>query len=489
MTLGALGIDLYQITTLLAHADMGLLHPKTPEVGMRFFFRQLPKHRNYVVTAGLRSIIEFITAFHMTQENWLALQNHPLLKKVWLAPYGRYVQSILQELQGFVGEMEALPEGTLAFAGPAFLQNGQPVCLEGQPFWAQTPLLQLRTDLVRAKLLETPLVSRLNFFSMVASKAARIVQAARFDGMHRPVFEFGQRRTHPEAAVDAAYAAYLAGCDATSNVAATQKYGIPSVGTMDHFSIQALEKQNVPTLQTEGAFFAKFCEIFPQAATLLVDTYETFAGIEDAVRSTHGKLTGVRLDSNVTPKTVKQAKQLLQQLGAAHTKVFVSDSLEEWRVQKLAKAGADGFGVGEHITCSPDAATGIGAVGKLVTSLFGKPSMKAAYGSNKTSIPGMIQAYRFSGYDFLTIADEPAPAGGMPLLQKIWRGKDRAKDFPSLESSRAYVQEQIELLPPALRNLEPIKVTSPAAWRLVLSDELHQLLQETALAAKSPLKK
>lgn len=506
MSLHTLGIDAYQLTTLIAHAADGRLDAGTgtgtgtgtstdaeaagaAPVGMSFFFRRLPAQRNYVVAAGLRSILEYCAQLRLDDGDLRMLDEHPLLGPALRTEPGRIARAALAGLDGFRGDIDALPEGTLAFAGPAVSEDGKPAMVGGVQLHAYTPLLQVRTSILLAKLIETPWLCRLNYLSMVASKAARIVTAARFDGRHRAVLEFGQRRTHPDAALDAAYAAHLAGCDATSNLAATRRYGIPSTGTMDHFAVQAAERAGVPAHTTEAEFFARFTALFPEAATLLVDTYETFAGIENAVRATAGRLTGVRLDSGVTTEAVQRTRALLRELGVPEAKIVVSDGLDEWRVRELGRAGADGFGIGENITCSPDAATGIGAVGKLVLNGYGKLTMKLARGTGKATLPGLLQAYRFSDHDLILLADEPAPAGGRPLLVPVWRGDAQVAPLPTLAESRAAVAAQIAALPGHLRALETPHEPSAwgghgqGPWRIVVSARLHETIERLVAAA------
>lgn len=468
-----LGIDLYQLKTLVAHAAAGRLDHSCC---MSFFFRRMPKHRNYVVAAGMRHALRFARNLGLSPEDLDDLHRLPELAPVWGTEAGREVYSKLIELRGFAGDIDALREGTLAFAGPAKDQRGSPVTVLGVPLVGYTPLMQVRTDMVRAKLLETPWLSRINYCSMVASKAARIVSASREDGVPRQVLEFGQRRMHAEAAVDAAYAAYLAGCDGTSNVRAGVRHGIPVRGTMDHFAVQASERPGMGVADTELDFFRRFRDLFPHAATLLVDTYTTSRGIENAVRA---GCTGIRIDSNVTPDTIRQARILLDSLGARDVKIIVSDGLDEWRVRDLARAGADGFGVGENITCSPDAAAGIGAVGKLVKNGYGKLTMKLSRGSGKATLPGMLQCYRFEDHDLLTLAEEPEPPGGKALLEPVWRGKDPAGPLAPLKECREEVRSQIEKLPPRLRALEP----DPHGWSIVVSDALLDAVRRLAAEA------
>ena len=476
----ALALDLYQLTTLLCQAHDGDLD--LPPVGMGFFFRRMPKARNYVVSAGLRSIVEQCHSLRFSADELSTLQRHPMLGPALSTPAGQRVLADLAALDGFVGDIDALPEGTLAFAGPALDTRRKPIEIAGMPLSAYTPLVQVRTRLLFAKLIETPWLSRLNHLSMVASKTARVVWAATADGIDRPVYELGQRRTHPAAALDAAYAAYLAGCAGSSNLWAHHAFGIPAVGTMDHFAIQAAERPGVSPSETERAFFARFAALFPGAATLLVDTYDTWQGIAAAATLPGGRCRAVRIDSQVTPQTLARARKLLDDLGAPHVRIVVSDGLDEFRVQALAAAGADAFGVGENITCSPDAATGVGAVGKLVLNGHGCLTMKLARGSTKATLPGFLAVYRHSDHDLLTCDDEPA-AGGQPLLTPVWRGRTQVGTLPSLQQSRTAVRAQVAQLPAALRDLSPCAPQD--AWPLVLSDKLVARITHAAQAALS----
>lgn len=460
-----MSLDLYQLTTLLGFPEELLEAPHT----MSFFFRKLPPHRNYVVSCGVRHILQHCQNLGLSPEERELIDAHPMLGPALQTDMGLRVRDALFCTEGFEGEIDAIPEGTFAFAGPAWREDGSPFLLEGRQFTAYTPLLQVRTDLIRCKLIETPWLSRLNYLSMIASKASRVVAAATQDGVDRPVIEFGQRRTHPEAAVDAAYAAYLAGCSSTSNLAASLRYGIPLVGTMDHFAIMASERPDLPVSETELEFFRTFCERFPHNATLLVDTYDTERGIRNAVLA---GATMVRIDSNVTPETVRHARGLLDSLGAPHVKLFLSDGLDEYRIRDLIGAGADGFGVGENLTCSPDAATGIGAVGKLVENATG-PTMKRT--SGKTTLPGRLQVYRFPDHDLLTLWGEPKPRGGTPLLRPVWRGR-QCVDFHTYgvaEDARRLIRSRHAALPGSFRSLDP----SPP-WRFVLSNRLAMLIEQ-----------
>jgi nicotinate phosphoribosyltransferase len=471
MSLATLSVDAYQLTTLIAHADAGRTAQR---VSMSFFFRKLPKGRNYVVFCGLRSLLSHAAQMALDGAEVETLLRHPVIGPALAAR--PELLAALRALDGFEGEIDALPEGTLAFAGPALRSDGSALTVAGAALHIYTPLLQVRTDLLRAKMIETPWLGRINHMSMVASKAERVVDAAR----NKPVLEFGARRTHPDAAVDAAYAAYLAGCVGSSNLAAQHRYGVPTQGTMDHFFVQAAERPGVAVDESEREAFAGFARAFPENAILLVDTYDTERGIRAAVAATSGKLNGIRIDSNVTSENLKKARRLLDELGAPHARILVSDALDELRVSELVDH-ADAFGVGENITCSPDSATGIGAVAKLVVNGYGKVTMKIARGSGKATLPGELQVHRFSDHDLVALADEAAPSGGRPLLQPVWRGRGPARELPPLEASRAYVREQVEALPKTVRGFLP----AAPPWPLVASDRLvariSELVQEAGL--------
>jgi nicotinate phosphoribosyltransferase len=466
MSVEALTVDAYQLTTLIAHADAGRLGSA---MEMAFFFRKLPRQRNLVLFCGLRALLEHAAAMRLDDDDLAALQSDPLLGPA-LAARPAVVEA-LRRLDGFEGEIDALPEGTPAFAGPAFRGDGKPFVVGDTRIGIYTPLLQVRTDLLRAKWIETPWLGRINHMSMVASKAVRVVTAAR----GKPVLEFGARRTHPAAAVDASYAAWMAGVAATSNLGALRRYGVPVAGTMDHFFVQASEQIGERWPESERAAFRRFYEAFPTNSIMLVDTYDTALGIRHAVEATDGKLSGIRLDSNVTPETVAAARRLLDELGAPQARIIVSDGLDEHRVALLD--GADGYGVGENISCAPDAATGVGAVAKLTVNGYGKLTMKLARGTGKATLPGRLQVYRFADHDVVALADEPPPSGGRPLLVPVWRGR-AALPQPTLAETRERVRQQLAALPPSVRALETPPAGAPPLWPLVASDGLAAAVEK-----------
>jgi len=466
MTLPTLGIDAYQLTTLLTHADEGRLDH---EMTMAFFFRRMPKNRGYVVFSGLRRILEHAAQMSLDENELDTLESHAAIGPALRARPD--VVAHLRSLRGFHGSIDAMPEGSVAFAGPASRTDGTPLVVAGAPLSIYTPLLQVRTDLVRAKLLETPWLGFVNHMSMVASKAARVVSAAN----GKSVMEFGQRRTHPAAALDASWAAWVAGIQATSNVAAFARWGITTTGTMDHFAIQAAERPGRSRSDTEREFFEAYARTFAgMPTTMLVDTYDTERGIRNAVEACPDGLGAIRIDSNVTPESIARARKLLAELGSPATKIYVSDGLDEHRVAELRDL-VDGFGVGENVVCSPDAAVGIGAVAKLVVNGYGATTMKVAHGTGKATLPGELQVWRSYDHDLVSLAREPSPGGNArPLLVPFWRGDAPARESSvraDLSLAREHCRAEIAALPKGLRSLEP-------------NGELRTLVASDALVAE-----
>lgn len=457
MNIDALMVDLYQIATLFAHqaADPARINQR---VQMSFFSRKIPANRNYIMFVGLRSILEHMKQFdhHTISEMVWALSKHPMIGPV-LASHA----DIFSEVKFDDFNLLSMREGTIAFAGPGFRENGQPFTINGKHINVYEPFMQVETNFILSKLIETSWLSYINYESMVASKAARVVTASQ----GKPVLEFGQRRTHPKAAVDAAYAAYIAGCAGTSNVAAFVKYGIPAVGTMDHFAIMASLNGNDRRSKdyAELSFFDEFTKIFPEHATLLVDTYHTDDGIANAIMGTAKKLKAIRIDSNVSVKSVQDARALLDAEGCQHVKIFVSDGLNEVKVKELADY-VDGFGVGENITCSPDSATGVGAVGKLTVNGYGKQTIKVSEGSGKMTLPGPVQVFRNKERDIICLLGESFD--GEELLTFT-------DTLPTVEESRSYAKSQLDMLPQEFKNVNPL---APACTRKIfVSDKFAEL--------------
>jgi len=462
-------IDLYQLTSLVPHFDAGMAD--TP-VAMSFFSRRLPRGhdkqpaRGYLLWVGLRRCLEWLAEARLDPARLATLEAHPLLGPALKA---RPALSRRLAEWRFRGHIDAPPEGTPLWAGRATSLDGAPLNVGGVRPAAQTPYLVVRCDLLTAKLIETPLLSIINHMTMVASKAARVVDAAG----DRSVLEFGQRRTHPQAAVDAAYAAWIAGAAGTSNVEAHHRWGVPVMGTMDHFAIQAWERDGVPRHETEGAFFRAFFNAYPQGSILLVDTYDSYGertGIRSAVAATDGQLVGIRLDSLITAENIRRARRILDDCGAPGAKIFVSGGMDEFAIEALGDAPVDGFGIGERIVTSPDAPVGVGAVGKLCL-VDGRPTMKLSRGSGKATLPGLVQVYRSwddRGWprDVVALREERPP--GQPLLEPVWVG-----DSPLPLPDPAAVREASL----AARAALPDGAKAPRAVELPVSAGLESLIR------------
>ena len=266
----------------------------------------------------------------------------------------------------FSGEVWAMPEGTVFFPGE--------------------PVLRVTGPAIEAQIAETFLLAAINFQAMIASKAARIVQAA----AGRPVIEFGSRRAHGmEAGVLAARAAVIGGCQGTSNVAAGKQFGIPVYGTQAHSWIMAHAE--------EEEAFARFLDIFPEQSVLLVDTYDVRAAVETIIAMGR-KPRGIRLDSGDVGADSIWARNRLNQAGWKDVIIFASGDLDEDRIAELLAKGAliDGFGVGTALVNSIDSPA-LGVIYKLVETEFDREARPVAkFSPEKMTYPGKKQVFRLA---------------------------------------------------------------------------------------------
>jgi nicotinate phosphoribosyltransferase len=455
----AMPVDLYQLTSLVTHHRAGLTHQP---VVMTFFSRRLPQApstgapaRGFVLFAGLERALAWLRDARFERDALATLCADPMLGPA-LSQHPELVEALAE--WRFSGEVRAPREGTPIFCGPAVRSDGTPLEVEGCRPAAYCPYFVITCDLLTAKLIETPLLSIVNHMSMVATKAAVVCEAAG----SRPVIEFGTRRTHPEASVDAAVAAFLGGCAATSNVEAHVRYGVPLSGTHDHFAVQAWERPGVPRADTERAFFAAFSKTYPGRDALLVDTYDTFGertGIHAAVASSVSNggagPWAIRIDSNVSADTIWRARQLLDGLGAIDTRIFVSGGVDERMIAALGDAPVDGFGVGENLVVSSDAPVGVGAVGKL-TRVDGHPTTKLSRGSGKAHLPGVIQCFRGPDGDVVGLADEALP--GVPLLETVWHPDTGPRPPLPVSVAREHARASLTALPPERKRVRNAEV-------------------------------
>ena len=293
----ALLVDLYELTMAAAYFE----HRIDCRATFELFVRHLPAERTYLVAAGLDAALRYLEDLRFTDEDVRFLRAQPALRTVSPAFF-----DYLREFR-FQGDVRAVQEGTLIFA--------------------EEPLLQVTAPVLEAQIVETYLLSVLHFETLVASKAARVVQAAQ----GRSVLEFGTRRAHgPEAGVRAARAACVGGCVATSNVLAGALYDLPLAGTAAHSWTQVFA--------SERHSFEALLETFPDTAILLVDTYDPLAGAE--IAATLGKkVPGVRLDSGDLLEKSRAVREILDRHGLQDAKLVASGDLNEYKIEALVAAG------------------------------------------------------------------------------------------------------------------------------------------------------
>ncbi|HLW70446.1 MAG TPA: nicotinate phosphoribosyltransferase [Candidatus Binataceae bacterium] len=446
-------IDLYELTMAASYFQLGFNQPATFAVSVR----RMPLRRGFLVAAGLERLLEAVEAFHFDQSALDYLSSLKLFAPEFLTWLGT---------MRFTGEICAITEGTV--------------------FFADEPILEITAPLIEAQLLETLVLNQLGPASLLATKAARVMLAAR----GRSLIDFGLRRAHgADAGLLAARSSYLAGFIGTSNVLAGRRYGIPLYGTMAHSYVMAHDG--------ERAAFEHYTQLFPDLSALLVDTYDTLAGVENAARVAlelkrkGHKLQAIRLDSGDLAALSLAARRVLDREGLREVAIFATGNLDEYRIDQLLRAGApiDAFGVGAETAVSGDAPS-LDMVYKLA-EYAGAPRMKISIG--KTSAPGRRQIFRAlnpkGGFysDLIALAQEgavsvahefkPAPSETIPLLQRVMTGGHRIGAPPVLVESRAHLLESLAHLEQCYKDLEkpdsyPVRQTA-ALDALVISERMR----------------
>ena len=357
----ALLTDLYQLTMVQGY----FLRRRDPLVAFELFFRRAPFGGSYALAAGAEEAVDTVAALRFTPDELAYLRSLELFRDEFLAFLAGW---------RFRGALHAVPEGTAVFPGE--------------------PLLRVTARLTEAQLIESMLLNMINFQTLIATKAARIVQAAGGG----PVLEFGLRRAQgQDGAMSAARAAYIGGVQGTSNVAAGQRYGIPVGGTMAHSWIQSFA--------SEQEAFDRFAEFYPDRAILLVDTYDTLAsGIPHAIPAltrlqAQGRGGfGVRLDSGDLGPLSRAVRARLDVAGLQQAQIVASNDLDEARISELRAGGApiDVWGVGTRLVTAYDDPA-LGGVYKLVAVREGdvwQPIAKRSEESGKATLPGIKQVVR-----------------------------------------------------------------------------------------------
>ena len=468
--------DFYEFTMSAGYFKNGLADKITY---FDVFFRKIPDGGGFAICAGLEQIIEYIENFCFEKSDIEYLRSKGLFEEDFLS----YLSSLR-----FTGDIFAVPEGTPVFPGE--------------------PILTVRAPAIQAQLIETYLLLELNHQSLIATKANRIVRAA--DG--RVVLEFGSRRAQgASAAVIGARAAYIGGCHGTACALSDKLYGVPAGGTMAHAWVQMFD--------TEYEAFEAYCKMYPHAATLLVDTYDTVSsGIPNAIKAFKNVLLpmgitdcGIRLDSGDIAYLSKKARKMLDGAGLYDCKIVASNSLDEYIIKDIIRQGAcvDTFGVGERLITAESAPV-FGAVYKLVAveTENGQivPKIKLSENTAKITNPHFKKLYRYydksTGMalaDEMTVYDETVddtkertifdPVDtwkkktlenftAKQLLVPVFLGGKLVYESPAPSGIRAYCAEQVDNLWDEIKRFE-----NPHKYYVDLSEKLWNIKMDLV---KSP---
>ncbi|MCC6860989.1 MAG: nicotinate phosphoribosyltransferase [Bryobacterales bacterium] len=405
--------DLYELTMAAGFYEAG---KSAERATFELSIRRLPKDRKFVIAAGLHKVVDFLLGLSFLEEEVEYLRGLPQFK---LVSNGFF--DALRKLR-FTGDLFAVPEGTPVFAGE--------------------PVLTVRAPVIEAQLPETYLLAAVTFESLIATKAARVVDAAG----GRPVVEFGTRRAHTaEAGVLGARAAYIGGCLGTSNTLAGFRYGIPVYGTAAHSWVMSFHGE------TEA--FRQLQKLLGEHTIQLIDTYDTLQGARRAA-GLGRPLWGVRIDSGEFVSLSRQVRSILDSAGLRDARIMASGDLNEYKIRDLVQAGApiDSFGVGTELATSFDAPS-MGTIYKLVEQDVGgikRYTLKLS--EDKTTLPGAKQIFRFPDRDVLARAEE-CSSGSEALLRPVILGGRLIEQLPDAHAARRRAAEALRNLPP-----EPYRV-------------------------------
>lgn len=442
----ALFTDLYQLTMAQAYLQSG----KTGSATFSLYFRSYQPDRAYFVLGGVDDALDYLEGLRFTADDLGYLESLDL-----------FDDGFLHHLAGlrFTGEVRAMNEGSIFFAGE--------------------PVLEVTAPIIEAQIVETCLLNQVNLQTILATKASRVVHAAR----GRTLVDFAARRTQgAEASNKLARVAYMVGFAGTSNVLAGKMYGIPVFGTMAHSFIEAFE--------SESDAFRAYARSFPDTSTFLVDTYDTPGGVEkaavvaSAMASEGHSLQAIRLDSGDFLDLAAEARKILDRAGLQDVRIFASGGLDEFEVDRLLREGApiDGFGVGTKVGVSQDAPWS-DCTYKLV-EFDGRPTLKLS--TDKATLPSPKQVYRFVDRrdcyerDLIALASEQPPPGGSPLLREAMAGGHRVRGREPLAEARTRFAGEFERIPAELKALRPA-----IEYEVGTSDELAELARSVAAEVRA----
>ncbi len=465
--------DFYELTMANGYFELG----KGDEIAyFDVFFRKVPDGGGFAIAAGLEQVIGYIKSLKFTEEDIEFLR----AKKLFSEKFLEYLKNFR-----FTGDIYAVPEGTPVFPGE--------------------PIMTVRAPSIEAQFIETFILLSLNHQSLIATKANRVVRAA--EG--RAVAEFGSRRAQgADGAIFGARAAYIGGCAATACTIADRVYNIPATGTMAHSWVQMFD--------TEYEAFVAYCRMYPNNATLLVDTYDVLkSGVPNAIRAFKEELLpkgitrcGIRLDSGDITYLTKKARKMLDEAGLVECKIVVSNSLDENIIRDIIRQGAaiDSFGVGERLITAKSQPV-FGGVYKLVAKEEGGeiiPKIKISENPEKITNPHFKKVYRIydnetgkASADLLCVydevIDEKAPLEIFDpvetwkkkeftdytlreLLVPVFKNGECVYDLPTINEIQSYCKSEIETLWDEVKRFE-----NPHRYYVDLSEKLwnikHELLR------------
>ena len=462
--------DFYELTMANGYFELG----KADEISyFDVFYRKVPDGGGFAIAAGLEQVIDYIKNLKFTDEDIAYLRSKNL-----------FSEKFLEYLRGFrfTGDIYAVPEGTPIFPGE--------------------PIMTVRAPSVEAQFIETYILLCLNHQSLIATKSNRIVRASQ----GRPVMEFGSRRAQgSDGAILGSRAAYIAGCAATACAISDKEFGIPATGTMAHSWVQMFD--------SEYEAFESYCKIYPDNATLLVDTYDVLkSGIPNAIKAFDNVLKplgitkcGIRLDSGDITYLSKKARKMLDEAGYTECKIVVSNSLDEIIIRDLILQGAriDVFGVGERLITAKSNPV-FGGVYKLVAVEKDGgiiPKIKISENPEKITNPHFKKVYRIFDNETGTaiadqlcvydeVIDETQPLElfdpvqvwktktvtnftAKELLVPIFKDGECVYESPSIHEIRDYCKAQIMTLWDEVKRFE-----NPHRYYVDLSRKLWDIKQQ-----------